>query len=76
MRVGIILLVAVASLAMSAYAIYHTNYMTYIMWSSWYTLDEFGFTGIAVTKEPNNFRRLGSSCQGGYPRRASARYID
>jgi hypothetical protein len=52
MRVGIILLVAVASLAMSAYAIYHTNYMTYIMWSSWYTLDEFGFTGIAVTKEP------------------------
>ncbi len=52
MRVGIILLVAVASLAMSAYAIYHTNYMTYIMWSSWYTFDEFGFTGIAVTKEP------------------------
>jgi len=52
MRVGVILLVAMVSLAVFAYAIYHTNYITYIMWSPWYTLDEFGFTGIAVTKEP------------------------
>jgi hypothetical protein len=52
MRVGIILLVAVASLAVPAYAIYYTNYITYIMWSPWYTFDEFGFDGIAVTKEP------------------------
>jgi len=46
------LLVVVALLAASAYARYPTIYTEYNMWSPWYTLDEFGFDGIAVTKDP------------------------
>ncbi|MEM4652441.1 MAG: hypothetical protein QW086_11575, partial [Pyrobaculum sp.] len=52
MKVGIVLLIVLTLLAASAYALYYTNYAGYIMWSPWYTLDEFGFVGIAVTKEP------------------------
>jgi len=44
--------VVVALLAASANARYPTIYTEYNMWSPWYTLDEFGFNGIAVTKEP------------------------
>jgi hypothetical protein len=54
-----------------------TNYTAYtVMWSPSYTLLNFHFVGIAVTKELDNFRRLGGSRRGGYPRRASARYVD
>jgi len=52
MRVGIIILVVVALLSASAYADYLTNYALYGMWSPWYTLDNFGFDGIAVTIGP------------------------
>jgi hypothetical protein len=52
MRVGIIMLVAMALLSTSAYADYLTNYALYGMWSPWYTLDNFGFDGIAVTMGP------------------------
>ncbi|MFZ8840262.1 MAG: hypothetical protein ACO2PM_15390, partial [Pyrobaculum sp.] len=50
MRVGIVLLMALALLAMSAYAAYYTNYVLYTMWGPPYTLDNFGFYGISVTK--------------------------
>jgi hypothetical protein len=52
MRVGVVLLVVVVLLATSANARYPTIYTEYIMWSPWYTFDEFGFDGIAVTKDP------------------------
>jgi hypothetical protein len=51
MRVGVLLLVAVA-LALLAYARYPSIYATYFMWGTSYTLDNFGFYGTAVTKEP------------------------
>jgi hypothetical protein len=51
MRVGVLLLLAVA-LALLAYARYPSIYATYFMWGSSYALDNFGFYGIAVTKEP------------------------
>jgi hypothetical protein len=51
MRVGVLLLVAVA-LALLAYARYPSIYATYFMWGPSYTFDNFGFDGIAVTKEP------------------------
>jgi hypothetical protein len=50
MRVGVVLMIALALLTASAYADYFTNYVLYIMWSPSYTLDNFGFDGIAVTK--------------------------
>jgi len=50
MRVGVILLIALALLAASVYAAYRTNYTLYSMWSPWYTLDNFGLDGIAVTR--------------------------
>jgi len=46
------LLVVVTLLAASTNARYPTIYTEYNMWSPWYTLDEFGFYGIAVTKDP------------------------
>jgi hypothetical protein len=52
MRVGVVLLITLILLATLAYARYYTNYTGYFMWSSWYTLDNFGFVGVAVTKEP------------------------
>jgi hypothetical protein len=52
MRVGVVLLVAVALLSTSAYADYLTNYVLYAMWSPTYTLDKFGFDGIAVDDGP------------------------
>jgi hypothetical protein len=52
MRVGIILLIALALLASSVYALYYTNYALYAMWSPTYTLDKFGFYGISVVKGP------------------------
>jgi hypothetical protein len=52
MRVGVVLLVVVVLLATSANARYPTIYTEYNMWSPWYTFDEFGFDGIAVTKDP------------------------
>lgn len=39
-------------LSTSAYADYLTNYILYAMWSPSYTLDKFGFNGIAVTMGP------------------------
>ena len=44
-------MVAVA-LALLAYARYPSIYATYFMWGTSYTLDNFGFYSIAVTKEP------------------------
>jgi hypothetical protein len=52
MRARVIMLVAVVLLSTSAYADYLTNYVLYAMWSPSYTLDNFGFDGIAVTKGP------------------------
>jgi hypothetical protein len=52
MRVGVVLLIALALLAASAYADYLTNYVLYAMWSPTYTLDNFGFDGIAVDQGP------------------------
>jgi hypothetical protein len=52
MRVGVVLLIALALLASSAYALYYTNYTLYAMWSRTYTLDNFGFEGISVAKGP------------------------
>jgi len=44
-------LVAVALLAASAYGDYSTNYTLYSMWSPSYTLFNFYFVGVAVTKD-------------------------
>jgi hypothetical protein len=52
MKVEVVLLVALAFLATSAYADYLTNYFLYGMWGPSYTLDNFGFYGISVTKGP------------------------
>ena len=52
MRVGVVLLIAVALLSTLAYALYYTNYTLYVMWSHTYTLDNFGFAGISVAKGP------------------------
>ena len=52
MRVGIVLLIALALLASSVYALYYTNYTLYAMWWRTYTLDKFGFVGIAVDDGP------------------------
>jgi hypothetical protein len=51
MRVGVVLLMVVL-LAASVYADYLTNYVLYAMWSRTYTLDNFGFDGIAVDVGP------------------------
>jgi hypothetical protein len=50
MRVGVVLLIALEILAASAYADYITNYTLYSMWWRTYTLENFGFAGISVTK--------------------------
>ena len=50
MKVGVVLLVAVVLLAASAYGDYRTNYTLYTMHSPKYTLLNFHFVGIAVTK--------------------------
>jgi hypothetical protein len=52
MRVGIVLLITLALLTASAYALYYTNYTLYAMWWRTYTLDNFGFYGISVVKDP------------------------
>jgi hypothetical protein len=52
MRVGVVLLMASALLAVPAYADYLTNYTLYAMWSRTYTLDNFGFAGISIAKGP------------------------
>jgi len=52
MRIGVVLLIASALLAVSAYADYITNYTLYSMWGRTYTLDNFGFAGISVAKGP------------------------
>jgi hypothetical protein len=52
MRVGAMLLVVAVLLTSMVHALYYTNYTTYIMWSPSYTLLNFHFVGIAVTKEP------------------------
>jgi hypothetical protein len=52
MRVGVVLLVTVALLTASSYALHYTNYTLYVMWSPTYTLDNFGFAGISVVKGP------------------------
>jgi hypothetical protein len=52
MKVGVVLLIALMLLATLAYARYYTNYTGYLMWSPSYTLLNFHFVGIAVTKEP------------------------
>jgi hypothetical protein len=52
MRVGVVLLIALALLAALAYADYLTNYVLYAMWSPTYTFDKFGFVGIAVDVGP------------------------
>ncbi len=46
------MLMALALLAASVYALYYTNYTLYAMWSRTYTLDNFGFAGISVAKGP------------------------
>ncbi|MFZ8812253.1 MAG: hypothetical protein ACO2PN_29645, partial [Pyrobaculum sp.] len=50
MKVKVVLLVAVVLLAASAYGAYRTNYTLYTMHSPKYTLSNFHFVGIAVTK--------------------------
>ncbi len=50
MKVRIVLFVAVLLLAASAYGGYRTNYTLYTMHSPSYTLLNFHFVGIAVTK--------------------------
>jgi hypothetical protein len=50
MKVRVVLLVAVVLLAASAYGGYRTNYTLYTMHSPTYTLSNFHFVGIAVTK--------------------------
>jgi hypothetical protein len=50
MKVRIVLLVAVLLLAASAYGAYRTNYTLYTMHSPSYTLLNFHFVGVAVTK--------------------------
>jgi hypothetical protein len=52
MRVGVVLLIALALLASSVYALYYTNYTLYSMWWRTYTLDNFGFAGISVDDGP------------------------
>ena len=52
MRIGVVLLIALALLAASVYADYLTNYVLYTMWVPSYTLDNFGFYGISVVKSP------------------------
>jgi hypothetical protein len=52
MRVGVVLLIALALLTASVYALYYTNYTLYVMWSRTYTLNNFGFVGISVVKGP------------------------
>ncbi|MFZ8809300.1 MAG: thermopsin-like protease [Pyrobaculum sp.] len=52
MRVGVVLLIALALLTTLAYADYLTNYTLYAMWWRTYTLDKFGFVGIAVDEGP------------------------
>jgi len=52
MRVGVVLLIAVALLTASAYAFYYTNYTLYAMWWRTYTLNNFGFAGISVDDGP------------------------
>jgi hypothetical protein len=51
MKVRVILLVAATLLAASAYGDYRTNYTLYSMWSPSYTLSNFHFVGVAVTKD-------------------------
>jgi hypothetical protein len=51
MRVGVVLLMALALLAVSAYALYYQLHLIR-MWSRTYTLDNFGFAGISVAKGP------------------------
>jgi hypothetical protein len=58
MKVGVVLLIAVVLLAASAYGEYRTNYTLYSMWSPKYTLSNFHFVGVAVTK---GFIALGES---------------
>ena len=48
MRVEVILLIALTLLTASAYA--NHEYTAYFMWGPSYTLDNFGFYGISVTK--------------------------
>ena len=48
MRVGVVLLIALTLLTASAYA--NHGYTAYFMWGPSYTLDNFGFYGISVTK--------------------------
>ncbi|MFZ8810340.1 MAG: hypothetical protein ACO2PN_19825, partial [Pyrobaculum sp.] len=50
MKVRVVLLVVVLLLAASAYGSYRTNYTLYSMWSPKYTLSNFHFVGVAVTK--------------------------
>jgi hypothetical protein len=50
MKVRVVLLVAVVLLAASAYGGYRTNYTLYTMHSPTYTLSNFHFVGVAVTK--------------------------
>jgi hypothetical protein len=58
MTVRVVLLVAVVLLAASAYGDYGTNYTLYSMWSPSYTLRNFHFVGVAVTR---GFIALGES---------------
>ena len=51
MKVKVVLLVAVVLLAASAYGGYLTNYTLYNTWSPSYTLRNFHFVGVAVTKD-------------------------
>jgi hypothetical protein len=51
MKVRVVLLVAVALLVASAYGGYLTNYTLYSIWSPSYTLFNFCFVGVAVTKD-------------------------
>jgi hypothetical protein len=50
MRVGVVLLIALTLLVASAYGDYRTNYTLYTMHSPSYTLLNFHFVGVAVTK--------------------------
>jgi len=51
MRVGVVVLLA-ALLAASVYGGYLTNYTLYSIWSPSYTLLNFHFVGVAITKDP------------------------
>jgi hypothetical protein len=51
MRVGVVLLIGLVLLTVSAYALYQTNYVVYTICGPWCTLNKFYFDGYTVIKD-------------------------